>query len=90
MKDTQQNNRSRWKTLRLAIFWGIISVVLYLLVFLNQAAVTQHFTRGGAYAIAIVAIALIFSLIYGSFASHVISLSGIRPWQGKDKEKGEH
>lgn len=90
MKEPQKSNGSRSKMVRLAIFWGVISVALYLLVFLNQGAVTHHFTKGGVFAIAIIATALAFSLIHGSFANYIIHLSGIRPWQGKNKKEGEH
>jgi peptidoglycan/LPS O-acetylase OafA/YrhL len=89
-KDSQPNHKSRAGTLRRAVFWGAISVAMYVAVFLNQDAVTRYFTKEGAVAIAVVVTALAFSLIHGSFANYVIDLSGIRPWQGGNQQKGDH
>lgn len=60
------------------VLWGIISLAAYLLVFLNQQAVTQYFTRGGFSALAVIATALFFSFIHGAFASYLLKAAGIR------------
>jgi hypothetical protein len=80
------NGRSKGRLLRRALFWGAVSVGMYLLVFLNQDAVTQHFTKGGIFALVVVLTALAFSLIHGSFANYLLDLSGIRPLQEKKED----
>ncbi len=89
-KNSQANHKRRTKALKRAIFWGVISLSIYIAVFLNQDAVTRHFTKGGVYALVIIVTALTVSLIHGSFASYMIDLSGIQPWQGGNHQEGEH
>lgn len=69
--------RVRTKRLRRLILWGIVSLGAYLLVFLNQEAVTHYFTQGGFMAAAVVITALGFSVIHGTFASCVLEIIGI-------------
>jgi len=61
------------------IFWGIISLIAFTSVFVNQKAVTAFFTQGGAIAGAVIASALIFSFIHGAFASYLLEIIGIEP-----------
>ena len=90
VEDTKHNHTSRGSILKRAFFWGVISVAMYLAVFLNQDAVTRHFTKEGAFAIAVVVTALAFSFVHGSFANYVLDLSGIKPLQEENQQEGDH
>jgi hypothetical protein len=70
---------ARKKPVKETILWGIISLAAYIAVFTNQETVTAYFTRGGISAIAIIATALLFSFVYGAFASYFLELVGIEP-----------
>lgn len=72
---TKNNSRSVIR----AVIWGLISLAMYLMVFLNQQAVTDYFTRGGFYAAPLIVTALVFSLVHGAFASYFIEAIGFRP-----------
>jgi peptidoglycan/LPS O-acetylase OafA/YrhL len=89
-KSPPANRKRQAKALRRAFFWGVISLSIYLAVFLNQDIVTRYFTKGGVFAIVVIVTALAFSLIHGSFANYTIELSGIKPWQDGKKQEGEH
>ena len=67
--------------------WGIISLVMYLALFLNQGIVTKYFTRGGSFTLAIVATALVFALVHGTFAGHVLENLN---YKAANREGGEH
>ncbi|MFZ5634645.1 MAG: hypothetical protein ACOY40_17595 [Bacillota bacterium] len=62
-----------------AVLWGIFSLVLYLIVFLNQQTVTEIFTRGGFYAVPVILTALFFSFVHGVFANYFIEAMGFKP-----------
>lgn len=81
---TLSSRRSWVKIFVRAVLFGAVSASAYLLVFLNEATVTKYFTRGGFYAAAVIATAIAFSLIHGTFANYFLELLGIRPNQGKD------
>ena len=71
--------RTVWtKTLVRAILFGAFSLSAYLLIFLNHETVTEYFTRGGVYTLAVVGTAVAFSLIHGTFANYILELVGIR------------
>jgi len=80
--DNKSKHKGRARLVKRALLWGAVSVTVYLLVFLNQDAVTNYFTRGGVFALVVVITALAFSLIHGSFASYILELLGIQPAQG--------
>jgi peptidoglycan/LPS O-acetylase OafA/YrhL len=84
------NRKRRLRALKRAFFWGVISLSIYLAVFLNQDFVTRHFTRGGIFALVIIVTALAVSLIHGSFANYTIDISGIRPYQDGKQQEGGH
>lgn len=67
------------KTVRNTILWGILSIALYLALFLNQKLVMDHLSRGGIYAVAIIVIALVFSFVHGAFANYFIEAIGFKP-----------
>lgn len=84
VEKTLSLRRTWMKVLLRAILFGAFSVSAYLLVFLNEATVTKYFTKGGVYAAAVIATAIAFSLIHGTFANYLLELFGIRPSLGKD------
>ena len=87
MKQTEgPGPNGKGRIIKRVLFWGAVSGGMYALVFLNQDAVTQHFTRGGVFALVVVITALAFSLIHGSFANYLLDLSGIRPLQEKKED----
>lgn len=67
------------RPVRQAVLWGIVSLIFYLTVFLNQQIVTEVFTRGGFYAIPIIITALAFSFVHGAFANYFIEAVGFKP-----------
>lgn len=86
-KNVLSAHRIRAKPFRWAILWGIVSLAAYLLVFLNQEAVTRYFTKGGFFTAAVVITALAFALIHGTFASYVLEVLGI---EALKREKEDH
>jgi peptidoglycan/LPS O-acetylase OafA/YrhL len=89
-KSSRANRKRRVSALKRAVFFGVISVSIYLAVFLNQDTVTRYFTKGGIFALVVIVTALGVSLIHGSFANYTIDLSGIKPWQDGKQQGGEH
>ncbi|MGB9903607.1 MAG: hypothetical protein ACPLQO_02920 [Desulfotomaculales bacterium] len=73
------------KPVKQVLFWGVISLAAYLLIFLNEQAVTSYFARGGFSAIVVIVTALSFSFIHGAFANYLLEVAGIRAAQ-----KGGH
>jgi hypothetical protein len=67
---------------RMVIF-GILSIVSYIGLFMNQALVMDYFTRGGIYAGLVIITAFYFSFIHGAFASNTIEVLGLMPKQSK-------
>ncbi len=62
-----------------AVLWGLISAVMYFLVFSNQKAITEAFSQGGVFALAIIFTALLFSVVHGAFANYFIEAIGFKP-----------
>ncbi|SFG01638.1 hypothetical protein SAMN05660649_00483 [Desulfotomaculum arcticum] len=67
------------KNILLTIVWGVVSMALYVIVFLNQQAVTDYFTRGGVFSLAVIVTALVFSFVHGAFANYFIEAVGFKP-----------
>lgn len=65
--------------MRNLVFWGVISLFLYTLVFANQNIVMDYFTRGGVFAIAVIATALVFSFVHGAFCNYLVEIMGFKP-----------
>lgn len=80
--DKKSKHKGQARLVKRALLWGVVSVTIYVLVFLNQDTVTRYFTEGGIFALVVVVTALAFSLIHGSFASYILELLGIQPAQG--------
>ena len=65
---------------RSVILWGIVSLVLYVLVFSNSEIIMDYLTRGGIiFALAVIATALIFSFVHGSFSNYLVEIMGWKP-----------
>ncbi|HBH29785.1 MAG: hypothetical protein N839_0014555 [Desulfofustis sp. PB-SRB1] len=77
-KTTQTSLRNRRIAAKMALF-GAMSLTSYLVLFSNEALVTQTFTRGGWFAAFPVLTAFFFSFVHGAFASNLISFLGIEP-----------
>lgn len=75
--------QSKSKVAMQAIFWGLISAAAFALVFLNQKAVLDFTTRGGASSLIVIAMALGFSFLHGSFANYFIEAIGFKPAKKK-------
>lgn len=78
-------NKEHRNSIIKAVLWGIVSAILYLVLFSNQQQVTDYFTRGGTFAIAVLVTALLFSIVHGTFANYLIESLGI-----KAVKKGGH
>jgi hypothetical protein len=65
-----------------ALALGALSIVSYYFLFTHVNQVMEYFVRGGAYAILPIVTALYFSIVYGSFASTVISITGLKAAKG--------
>jgi hypothetical protein len=66
------HRKTRSKRLIKMSLWGILSILMYSAVLLFQESITKYFTRGGFFALAIVATALVFALVHGTFAGHIL------------------
>jgi uncharacterized integral membrane protein len=59
------------------VIFGAMSLTFYVLLFNNEAFVTETFTRGGIYTLFPVGTAFLFSFVHGAFASNLLSVFGI-------------
>lgn len=59
------------------IIMGIISIALYMALFMNQDAINSYFGRGGMYAFLPIVIAFILSFIHGSFTGNFWTVLGV-------------
>ena len=73
MSEQKQKNKPY---LQMIIF-GIISLTSYVVLFSNEALVTDTFTKGGYYAAFPILTAFWFSFMHGAFASNLISVLGL-------------
>ena len=71
--------KTKAKSVSQALLWGIISAVLYLLVFMNAQTVMEYLSRGGIFATVLLVIALLFSVVHGTFANYLIEVIGFKP-----------
>jgi|Deesub1362A_J573_1020465.scaffolds.fasta_scaffold00670_17 hypothetical protein len=81
-RDTSKKKRPYFlKTL----FFGAISLTSYILLFIHQDWITEHYTKGGYYAAYPIITAFYFSFIHGAFGSNLLSLLGLEAKQSKKK-----
>lgn len=71
------------------LLWGVVSLVMYLAILTNQATVTKYYTGGGVFAFVVVATALAFALVHGTFASRILEGLLFRA-ANRDKNGGGH
>ncbi len=60
-----------------ALLFGIVSLVLYVLVFTNEQFVRETWAKGGVYAVLPLATVFVFSFIHGNFADGLMYLFGL-------------
>lgn len=65
-----------------ALALGILALISYYLLFTNVDQVMEYFVRGGVYTVLPIVTALYFSIVYGSFASTVLSILGLQAAKG--------
>jgi len=65
--------------LRKTILFGLLSIGVYSIFFLNSLELAKLFAKGQWYAIYPIATVFLFSFIHGTFASNVWSCLGIEP-----------
>ncbi len=75
---TDSGSRSGGKMITRAAIYGIISLVLYFLLYFFEDYILAFTSRGGWYFIAPVIIAFVFSYFHGSFTSHFWDTLGIK------------
>ena len=66
------------------IIFGAISLISYIVLFANEAWVTDTYTKGGYYAIYPIVTAFWFSFMHGTFGSSLLSVLGL---EAKKKNK---
>jgi hypothetical protein len=81
------HKRARNRRFAKISIWGVVSIIMYLAIFLNQASITKYFTQGGFFALAIVVTALSFALVHGTFAGHVLENLN---YKAANRVKDEH
>ena len=59
------------------LLFGAISILTYLLLFMNEEWVMNNFTKGNWYAVYPIFTAFFFSFVHGAFASYFISTLGL-------------
>jgi len=60
-----------------ALGFGLVSLSLYAILFMNEQLVTDTFTKGSWYTVLPVGGAFLFSFIHGAFASNLLSVLGL-------------
>ncbi|MBI5869475.1 MAG: hypothetical protein HZB44_00740 [Actinobacteria bacterium] len=65
-----------------ALALGLLSLASYYFLFTNVNQVMEYFVRGGVYTVLPIVTALYFSIVYGSFASTVLSIVGLQAAKG--------
>lgn len=81
------NAKSKGSTIKQAILWGIISLLAYLIIFSNEQTINDYFSRGGHFAVLVIATAFLFSFIHGAFANYLVEAMGFK---AISKAKGGH
>jgi hypothetical protein len=71
------------KALVSAIIFGVLSIGLYVLLFLQQDLVNATFGKGGLYALLPIATAFLFSFVHGSFTGNFWTALGIEAAKNK-------
>jgi len=65
-----------------AVLLGALSIASYAYLFSNVDQVMENFVKGGVYSALPIVTALYFSIVYGAFASTVLSIVGLQAAAG--------
>lgn len=60
-----------------AFLFGLVSIGLYWVTFINEATVREIWAKGGAYAALPILTVFIFSFVHGAFANYFFSMIGL-------------
>jgi len=66
------------KPITRAVLYGLMSLILYFLLYLFEDSILEFTARGGWYFIAPVALAFVFSYAHGTFTGHFWDILGIK------------
>lgn len=69
---------STGKPITRAVLYGLMSLILYFLLYLFEDSILAFTARGGWYFIATVAVAFVFSYFHRAFTSHFWDTLGIK------------
>lgn len=77
---------SYWKRKPLGktMILGIISVMLYAILLMNQDIINSYFGKGSLYAILPIITAFIFSVVHGSFTGNFWTVLGVEAKKKKE------
>ncbi|MEK6690773.1 MAG: hypothetical protein AABY78_05680 [Nitrospirota bacterium] len=77
---------SYWKKKPLGktMILGIISVMLYAILLMNQDIINSYFGKGSLYALLPIITAFMFSVVHGSFTGNFWTLLGIKAKKKKE------
>lgn len=67
-----------------AVIFGVLSIAIYLLLFIYEAPIIEHSARGGFYALFPIAVAFLVSYVHGSFTGNFWSLLGVEAAKKKE------
>ncbi|MFH1961681.1 MAG: hypothetical protein ABIJ30_02210 [bacterium] len=59
------------------LLMGVISIILYTILLMNQDLINHSFGKGGLYAVLPIVIAFVFSYVHGTFTSCFWTVLGI-------------
>ncbi len=75
------------KPYRKMIIMGIVSIVLYAVLLLNQDVINSYVGRGGLHAVLPITTAFIFSFSHGSFTGNFWTVLGVEASKKKKEVK---
>ncbi len=66
------------RALKRTLVFGVVSVALYLLLYLGADLILEYSKQGGWFFIVPVSIAFLFSIMHGNFTSHFWDVFGVK------------
>jgi F0F1-type ATP synthase assembly protein I len=85
MSANSQNTKK--KPYGTTLLLGLVSLVLYSLLLLNQDVVNRYFALGGLYAFLPISTAFLFSFIHGNFTGNFWTVLGVEASKKKKEVK---
>ena len=73
----ETTGNKKGKPLAKAAVFGVLSIVLYALLFIYEEPIIANFARGGFFAFLPIAVAFLISYVHGSFTGSFWSVLGI-------------